>query len=201
MNRNDSLSESEEDETIFRGIQVSSTNGPIGPAIGELAVKILAKSAYTEKDVNREMDALYMKSTKSNIVKLVAFHQDDNNFYIAYTACYTTLKKLVERKDPKISHSQLGICLLDAANGLLQLHENAFGNTPFEYTHRNIRPKNVLIYEGTERYTAKISNLLMSKQIQAGEMLQSVSRSFFGDVRLSINLALFYSHPYFFSNF
>lgn len=192
LDRNQILSEqtSDDGETIFNGILEASWAGRstlIG--IGSLAVRVLKKTNYTPEIIWREKIALEMTETRENIVDLVAVEEDDKYHYIAYRQCFTSLTKLLKRHDWKIIEAQENFCLenilLDAARAVWQLHNNSTQFGPSKFIHENIRPQNILIYDGSERYVAKLSNLLMSKPIQMDSSVKSVSREFSPDVCFS----------------
>lgn len=188
LNRKKVLNEPTVEEPIwFDGILQTSLS-ECSLSIGNLAVRSLNKT-FSPEIVCREKIALEMTETKENIVDLVAIEADDMYHYIAYRQCFTSLKGLLKRNDWESikarENFRLESILLDAARGICQLHKNSTQFGPAEFIHQNIRPQNILIYEGSKRYVAKISNLLMSELIPMGSVGQSEYRNFSDDVCLS----------------
>lgn len=144
-----------------------------------ISVKVLKKTDYPSDNIDREKKALNNKH-KPNIVDLYHIEEDDEHYYIAYEQFNLTLKGWVE--SVLSDQVPIHVILKDAVDGLEQLHSfKSVTHSSDDSIHRNIRPENVLIFEG-ERYFAKISNLLMSKPIRKGVLLQSVSKEFIGNV-------------------
>lgn len=185
MNRKKILNEPTVEEPIwFEGILQENLR-KCTLSIGNLAVRILNKKENSLEIIKREKIALEMTETKENIVDLVAIEADHMNHYIAYRQCFTSLKGLFKRHDWKNNNYCLESILLDTASGIKQLHNNSTQFGTAEFIHQNIRPENILIYEGSERYVAKISNLLMSERIPNGSVGQSGCRKLADDVCLS----------------
>jgi serine/threonine protein kinase len=128
-------------------------------------VKRVQKCSLSEKQVERAKTALNRSDDifpqTSYIVKLFDLEEDENFYYLAYERCMGSLFSLMNPERPLEAKK----IFEGAAKGLKSIHES-------DFIHRNIRPQNIMVFDNS---VGKISDLLMSKEIDGASSLLSIS--------------------------
>lgn len=149
-------------------------------------VKKMPKWKCHGEGVERERDALRMSAQITNVINSYSFFEagDADEFSLfTYEPSVINLEQLLQpsphskelavQLGPKINIWNI---LFDVTTGLKNLHGN-------EFFHRNLRPSNIRIVKQDNRYVGKLSNMMLSKRLGAGEISQSVTENtFYGNV-------------------
>jgi serine/threonine protein kinase len=114
-----------------------------------------AKSAINQTDNN--------SPESSYIAKLIDLEEDEIFYYFAYERCVGSLLYLMHYRPPQ--NSDIKKFFEGAVKGLKSIHDS-------DFIHRNIRPQNIIVFENS---VGKISDLLMSKQMNENSSMLSIS--------------------------
>ena len=125
----------------------------------ERAVKRIPKWIYTRNkiDYKREVAAMAILSKfEQNFVQFYGWYESLENIYLAME--YFPLGDLERYMDRQLSEFQIKIITLQLLQGLCIMHQNGF-------THRDLKPRNILVIEDNPCIWVKIGDFGITKRV------------------------------------
>lgn len=126
----------------------------------EYAVKIVRKMYANRAKVFREIEVYYQCQQSRNILHLVEFFEDENNFYLVFELIRGG--SLHDRGTGPVEERSVKELILSISQALKFLHEKGIA-------HRDIKPANILLPDPASFKGAKLCDFDLASRSRIGE--------------------------------